>query len=128
MRVIGRMIEDLNLPVHLVAVTTVREKDGLACSSRNRYLSRKEREEAVKVNQVLFLGRELISGRIMTDSGKLIKRLSQIFSKIPHSRIDYIAVVDPETLEPMKKIRRPALLAAAVRIGKTRLIDNIIIP
>jgi len=127
-RVIERMIKDLNLPVRLVACRTVREKDGLACSSRNRYLSPKERDEAVKIYQALFLGRELVSEKIMLRSGQLIKRLNQIFSKIPKSKVDYIAVVDPETLAPMQKIRRPALLAAAVRIGKTRLIDNIIIP
>ena len=64
----------------------------------------------------------------MLDSRKLVRRLSQIFSKVPRCKIDYIAVVDPETLKPMRRIRRPALLAAAVRIGTTRLIDNIVIP
>jgi len=126
-RVIRRMIDDLNCSVRLVACPTVREPDGLAISSRNRYLSKKEREEAVKIHQVLFLGRELVSEKIMLDSRQLIRRLSQILAKIPGSKIDYIEVVDPETLEPMQKIRRPAILAAAVRIGKTRLIDNIII-
>ena len=126
-RVIDRMIQDLNLPVRLVACQTVRERDGLACSSRNRFLSPAEREEAVKVYQALFLGRELVTERIMTKAAPLIKRLTQIFSKIPKSKVDYIAVVDPMTLEPMTAIRRPALLAAAVRIGKTRLIDNIVI-
>jgi pantoate--beta-alanine ligase len=127
-KVIERMIDDLNMPVHLVACPTVRESDGLACSSRNRYLSAREREEAVKIYQALFLGRELVSAKIMTISQKLIKRLNQVFSKIPKSQVDYIAVLDPKTLEPMSTIRRPALLAAAVRIGKTRLIDNIMIP
>jgi len=127
-RVIYRMIGDLNIPVKLVTCRTVREKDGLAVSSRNRYLSKREREEAVKIHQALFLGRELVSGKVMLDSRKLVRRLSQIFSRAPRCKIDYIAVVDPETLKPMKKIRRPALLAAAVRIGTTRLIDNIVIP
>jgi len=127
-RIIRRMVDDLNMPVRIVACPTVRESDGLALSSRNRYLSRTEREEAVKIHQALFLGRELVSEKIMLDSRALIRRLSQILAKIPRSQIDYLAVVDPETLEPMSKIRRPALLAAAVRIGKTRLIDNIIIP
>jgi pantoate--beta-alanine ligase len=127
-RVIARMIDDLNFPVRLVACPTVREADGLASSSRNRYLSAREREEAVKIYQALFLGRELVAEKIMKKPAQLIKRLNQIFSKIPKCKVDYIAIVDPETLEPMKKIRRPALLAAALRIGKTRLIDNIIIP
>jgi pantoate--beta-alanine ligase len=127
-RVIRRMIEDLNLPVHLVACRTVREKDGLAYSSRNRYLSPAQREEAVKIYQALFLGRELVSHKIMLDARRLICRLMQILSTIPKSRVDYLAVLDPVTLEPMKKIRRPALIAAAVRIGQTRLIDNVVIP
>ena len=127
-RVIDRLVQDLGIPVRLVACATIREKDGLACSSRNRYLSAREREEAVKIYQALFLGRELVSEKIMTKSEQLIKRLNQVFSKIPNSKVDYVAVVDPDTLVPMTKIRRPALLAAAVRIGKTRLIDNIIIP
>ena len=127
-RVMDRMIKDLNLPVRLVACPTIRERDGLAFSSRNRYLSAKEREEAVKIYQALFLGRELVSEKIMKKPAQLVRRLHQIFSRIPKCKVDYIALADPETLEPMKKIRRPALLAAAVRIGKTRLIDNIIIP
>jgi pantoate--beta-alanine ligase len=127
-RVIDRMIKDLNMPVHLVACPTVREPDGLASSSRNRYLSPREREEAVKIYQALFLGRELVAEKIMKKPAQLMKRLNQVFSKIPKCKVDYMAIVDPETLEPMKIIRRPALLAAAVRIGKTRLIDNIVIP
>jgi pantoate--beta-alanine ligase len=127
-RVIHRMIDDLNIPVRLISCRTMREKDGLALSSRNRYLSKEEREEAIKIHQALYLGQELISGKLMRDSRKLVRRLSQIFSRVPRCKIDYIAVLDPETLEPMKKIRRPALLAAAVKIGKTRLIDNVIIP
>lgn len=127
-RVIGRMIEDLNIPVRLIACPTVREKDGLAVSSRNRYLSLAEREEAVKLYQSLYLGRELVEQKIMRDSRKLVTRLKQVLSSIPRGRIDYISVVDPVTLEPMTKIRRPALLAAALWIGKTRLIDNVVIP
>lgn len=126
-RVMGRMVEDLNIPVRLVACPTVREPDGLACSSRNRTLSRRGREEAVKLYQALYLGRELVSQRVMTDSRRLVRRLTPVLSTIPNGRIDYVAVVDPVTLEPMKKIRRPALLAAAVWIGKTRLIDNVVI-
>jgi len=127
-RVIARMAEDLNIPVRLVACPTVRENDGLACSSRNRYLSRREREEAVKLYQALYLGRELVEQKIMTDSGKLGRRLMQVLKTIPRSRVDYVSVVDPVNLQAMKKIRRPALLAAALWIGQTRLIDNVMIP
>jgi pantoate--beta-alanine ligase len=127
-RVIDRLIKDLNMPVRLVACPTVREADGLASSSRNRFLSNKEREEAVKIYQALFLGRELVSEKIMKKPAQVVARLHQIFSRIPKCKVDYIVLADPETLRSMKKIRRPALLAAAIRIGKTRLIDNIIIP
>jgi len=127
-RVIGRMIDDLKIPVRLVACPTVREKDGLAVSSRNRYLSRAEREEAVKLYQALYLGRELVERKIMQDSKKLAARLTQVLSTIPRGRVEYISVVDPITLDAMTQIRRPALLAAAIWIGKTRLIDNVIIP
>jgi pantoate--beta-alanine ligase len=127
LRVISQMVEDLNLPVHIIACGTVRERDGLACSSRNTYLSRDEREEAVKLYQALYLGRELVERRIMTNSRRLEKRLRQVLSTIRRGKIDYISVVDPLTLSPMKKIRRPALLAAAIWIGRTRLIDNVMI-
>lgn len=126
-RVISRLVEDLQMPVRVVACPTVREADGLACSSRNRYLSAQEREEAVKLYQALYLGRELVERRIMTRPDRLVRRLRGVLAAIPKSRIDYIAVVDPVTLEPMKTIRLPALLAAAVWIRKTRLIDNVII-
>jgi pantoate--beta-alanine ligase len=126
-RIIDRMVQDLDIPVRVVVCPTVRESDGLAASSRNRYLSSKERDEAVKLYQALYLGRELIEQKIMLDSQRLEKRLKQVLSHIPRSRVDYISVVDPLSLEPMKRIHRPALLAAAIWIGKTRLIDNVII-
>ena len=97
--------------MRVVVCPTIREDDGLACSSRNRYLSSKERDEALKLYQALYLGRELIEQKIMLDSARLEKRLKQILSQIPKSKIDYISVVDPVTLAPMKRIHRPALLA-----------------
>lgn len=126
-RVIDRMVRDLNLPVKIVACPTVREADGLAMSSRNRYLSKREREEAVKLYQALYLGRELISQRIMTDAKRVVKRLCGVLKTIPKSRIDYVTVADPVTLAPMTRIKRPALIAMAVRIGTTRLIDNVLV-
>jgi pantoate--beta-alanine ligase len=126
-RVIYRMVKDLQMPIYLVPCPTIRENDGLAYSSRNRYLSRPEREEAVKLYQALFLGRELVSEKMMTQAPKLIARLRQIFSRVRGAKVDYFAVVDPLTFTPMKNIRRPALLLGAVWIGKTRLIDNIVI-
>ena len=126
-RVIHQMVQDLRFPLRVVACPTMREKDGLACSSRNRYLSKKEREEAVKLYQSLFLGRELIEQRIMSEAAPLVKRLKGVIATIPRVKIDYVEVVDPTTLEPMKKIIRPAVIAAAIWIGKTRLIDNVVV-
>lgn len=127
LRVIQEMVKDLSIPVQIVPCQTIREADGLAFSSRNRYLNAKEREEAVKIHQALYLGRELIQQRIMTDGARLTKRLNQVLKTIPKSQVDYIAAVDPETLVPMAKIKTPVLLIAAVKIGKTRLIDNLLI-
>ena len=126
LRIIQRMVQDLNLPVEIIPCQTLREADGLAMSSRNRYLSSKEREEAVKLHQALYLGRELIEQKVMKNPAQLVRRLTQILSTIPKSKVDYVAVADPITLEPQKTIRRPVWLAAAVRIGKTRLIDNVL--
>jgi pantoate--beta-alanine ligase len=127
LRIIQRLAHDLNLPIEIVPCKTLREPDGLAMSSRNRYLTPKEREEAVKLHQALYLGQELISQKIMKNPEQLIHRLTQILLGIPKAKVDYVAVADPITLEPQKKIQRPVWLAVAVRIGKTRLIDNRVI-
>jgi pantoate--beta-alanine ligase len=128
LRVVQRMASDLNFPVRIIPCPTVREEDGLAMSSRNRYLSSRDREEAIKIYQALYLGRELVEKRIMTEAARLIKRLTVVLMTIPKAKIEYIAVVDPLTLEPQTTIKRPVLLAMAVRLGKTRLIDNVIVP
>jgi pantoate--beta-alanine ligase len=127
LRIIKQMADDLRFPMRIIGCPTVRESDGLAASSRNRRLSAKEREESVKLYQTLFLGRELITQKIMLDPKRLQRRLMQVISTIPKVKVDYISVVDPETLESMKRIRRPAVLAAAIYVGKTRLIDNVLI-
>lgn len=127
LKIIQKLVEDLAIPVRVVACPTVRDHDGLALSSRNQSLSVHEREESVKLYQALFLGRELMESRAIQEAPPLIRRLRQILGTIPRAQVDYIAVADPETLEPMKRIRRPALLALAVRIGRTRLIDNCLV-
>lgn len=125
--VIMQMVRDLQIPVRIVVCPTLREADGLAMSSRNRYLSKKEREEAVKLYQTLFLGREIVELRAMKKPQQLLSRLRGVIQTIPSVKIDYIELVDPVTLAPLKKVQRPALLAAAIRIGQTRLIDNVLI-
>jgi len=122
--VIRKMVSDLNMNLEIVAVPTVREPDGLAMSSRNTHLSRKEREAA------LILWKALCHAQELWDNGeRSAERLRQEMTALivgqPLARIDYVSVADPETLEELVEIDRPALVSLAVWIGKTRLIDNI---
>jgi len=124
--IISRMIKDLNFPVKVKVMPTIREKDGLALSSRNTYLSKKERNDAVVLSKALLLAQSLIdNGQRHAD--RIISRIKELISKKRSARIDYVSIVDLENLMPLKKIRPGCLIALAVRIGKTRLIDNIII-
>jgi len=124
--IIARMIKDLNFPVKLKVMPTIRENDGLALSSRNAYLNKKERNEAVVLYKALLLAQTLIdNGQRSAD--RIIKRMKQLISKKRSARIDYVAAVDLESLMPLEKIKPGCLIALAVWIGKTRLIDNIII-
>jgi len=124
--IIARMIKDLNFPVKVKVMPTIREKDGLALSSRNTYLSKKERNDAVVLSKALLLAQSLIdNGQRHAD--RIISRMKELISKKRSARIDYVSIVDLENLMPLKKIRPGCLIALAVRIGKTRLIDNIII-
>jgi len=121
--VLRRMVRDLNFPLEFVVCPTVREPDGLAMSSRNVYLSLTERQEALALKQSLELARrELAAGRTIDEVSAAMTAL--IASK-PSARIDYIAFVDLETLLPVKRHESGRLLVAmAVFVGKTRLIDN----
>ncbi len=124
--IIARMIKDLNFPVKVKVMPTIRENDGLALSSRNAYLSRKERNDAVVLFKALCLAESLIDhGQRHTD--RIISRMKQLISKKKSARIDYVVVVDLESLAPLKKIKPGCLIALAVRIGKTRLIDNTVV-
>ncbi|MCX5710339.1 MAG: pantoate--beta-alanine ligase [Candidatus Omnitrophica bacterium] len=124
--IIKRMAEDLNFPVKVRVMSTVREKNGLALSSRNAYLNKKEKEDALVLFKSLNLALLLIKGGLR-DAGRLIKRVRELISKKKSAKIDYIAIVNAETLEPLNKIRGDCLIALAVRIGKTRLIDNVLL-
>lgn len=104
----------------------VRDKDGLAMSSRNVYLNEKERKEAVILSVALKHARGLIKEGI-TDSGKIITEIRRLINTKNNARIDYISTVHPDTLEPLSKIKGRCLIALAAWLGKTRLIDNIII-
>jgi len=124
--IIKRMSSDLNFPTKIKVLPTAREKDGLALSSRNIYLSRQERHDAPVLREALHLGRNLIKSGLR-DTGKIISRISALIKKKKSAKIDYIAITHPGTLAPLKKIKGACLIALAVRIGKARLIDNIIV-
>jgi pantoate--beta-alanine ligase len=122
--VIKRMVADLNLGMEIVVVSTVRESDGLAMSSRNVYLSPEERQAATILFRALSLARQLRQGG-EKDAEKIRRQMTSLIKKEPLARIDYVSIADAETLEELNSVNRPALASLAVRIGKTRLIDNI---
>ena len=124
LRVVRRMVREQGLPVEIVAMPTVREPDGLAMSSRNAYLSPEERRAALVVPRALELAKDLVERGGERDVARLKRALERHIRREPLVRIDYIAVTDNETLEELEVIDRPALLLLAVRVGRTRLIDN----
>jgi pantoate--beta-alanine ligase len=121
--VIKRMVADLNIGIEIVVVPTVRESDGLAMSSRNIYLSPRERLAATILFKALTLARQLWQGG-EKDADNIRRQMTSLIQKEPLARIDYVSIADAETLEELSLIDRPALASLAVRIGKTRLIDN----
>ncbi len=124
-RVIEETVRRLRLPVKIKTCPIVREADGLAMSSRNRYLSKRERISARSLYQSLLLAKQLIrSGE--RDTNRIKKAVRSVLTNHA-SKIDYIEVVDPKKLLPVKQIRRPVLIALACYLGSTRLIDNLLI-
>jgi pantoate--beta-alanine ligase len=123
--VIRRMARDLNYGVRVVVAPTRRERDGLAMSSRNGYLNVNEREQAKVLWQAIEKARRAVRS---SDGGlsaaRLTRELTQFIQKRPAARVGYVAFFDPETLEPVKEVRAGVQMALAVRVGKTRLIDN----
>lgn len=122
--VIKRMVADLNMGIEIVVVPTLRESDGLAMSSRNIYLSPKERQAAMILFKALTLAWQLRRGG-EKDAEKIRRQMIALIQKEPLAQIDYVSIADAETLEELSSIDRPAVASLAVRIGKTRLIDNI---
>jgi len=122
--IIRRMVRDLNYKIDIVGVPIVREDDGLAFSSRNQYLNKEERQQATVLRKALLAAEN--SGK---KSGKeIVDLVREMISAAPLARIDYVALVDAETLQPLEKVQPNSLLALAVFFGKTRLIDNIRLP
>ena len=121
--VIRQMVADLNSPIEVVGCPTLREPDGLAMSSRNAYLSPAERTQAVSISRALFQARDAVATG-NTDAKAIIQSARSTIVAAGITSIDYVEVVDANTLELLTKLDRPARLCIAVRIGKTRLIDN----
>ncbi|MFN3282706.1 MAG: pantoate--beta-alanine ligase [Pseudothermotoga sp.] len=125
-RVIRRMVRDLNMDVEVIECPIVREPDGLAMSSRNVYLSTQEREQALALNRALKLAESLHkSGE--KNASRIIEKMTDYLSTFDKLKIDYIEIVDEESLEPVTRIDNKVIVALAVWIGKARLIDNVIL-
>lgn len=124
--VVRRMIRDLDFPIRLVVGETVREPDGLALSSRNTYLSEEDRRIAAAFPRTLFAARDA-AGRGEREASLLAGRVRRELEAAGLA-VDYVDVVDPETMEPVANALSGTALAAAVRVGKTRLIDNVLVP
>jgi pantoate--beta-alanine ligase len=126
-RVIATMVRDLNVPVRVAVVPTVREPDGLALSSRNQYLDADQRRQAVVLHKALEAARSAAaSGE--RDPARLERLMAETVATAPLARPDYARVVDADSLQPVAALDRPVLALLAVHFGGTRLIDNILIP
>lgn len=126
LQVIRCMVRDLNFPVEIVAVPTVREPDGLAMSSRNAYLSPEERRAATVLYRSLQLARQMaLQGE--RNAGRIRAAMEALLRSEPLARVDYVSLADPETLAEQDLLSPPTLVSLAVFIGKTRLIDNLLI-
>jgi len=124
--VIRRMVRDLNLPVEIVVCPIVREPDGLAMSSRNAYLNPEERQRGLVLQRSLqFVEKVFRAGE--RNAARLIAAAKDVLAREPLVRLDYFEIVDPDTLDPLDEISKPALVAVAAYVGSTRLIDNAVL-
>jgi len=126
--VIKKMVADLNFPIEIVVGKTIRESDGLAMSSRNRYLSEMERRRAVVLSQSLAEAENMIATENVRSAETIRQMIQDRILSMGGMTIDYIAVVDPVTLQELTTIETAAVILLAVRLGSTRLIDNVAIP
>ena len=121
--VIKRMVKDLNMPLTITGCPIIREEDGLAKSSRNTYLSPEERKAALVLSRSIVLGKEMVE-KGERDCKRILAAMTAEIEKEPLAKIDYVKIVDLDTMQQVEKIDRGILAAIAVYIGKTRLIDN----
>lgn len=124
--VVRRLVKDLHLDIRLVIRQTVRERDGLALSSRNVFLSTEERRIAPIFYHALLAGRRAIEAG-MTDPDSAAAIMRKVLGGEPAIRIDYLALCDPDTLEPLDRVDRQAVILGAIRLGSVRLIDNVLV-
>ena len=124
--VIEKMVSDLNMNLEIVTLPTVRESDGLAMSSRNTYLNPEQRQAATVLYRALSLAQELYS-QGEGDAEKLRREMTALIRKEPLADIEYISIADAETLDELDRVKPRALVSMAVKIGKTRLIDNVVL-
>ena len=122
--VVQRMVRDLHLDIEIVPLPTIREPDGLAMSSRNVYLSPQEREAALVLSKALRQAEELFAGG-ERDGERLRTAMRELIGQEPLAQLDYVSVADVETLQELELVEGAALASLAVRIGRTRLIDNV---
>jgi pantoate--beta-alanine ligase len=124
--VIKRMVADLNMPLEIVVCPTVREANGLAVSSRNQYLSEQQKKDAASLYRSLQECRRMIDGGV-TDARRIVDEMRKVLQEVPSIQIEYVSIVDAETLESIETVAGKVLVAVAVRVGATRLIDNILL-
>ncbi|MFC1812179.1 pantoate--beta-alanine ligase [Thermodesulfobacteriota bacterium] len=124
--VIRQMVRDLDFDIEIIGAPIIREPDGLAMSSRNSYLSPDQRASALSLYTSLIKAQSLVENGIK-DTAKIIEETSMLIKSHSETKIDYIAICNPETLVDIQTIDGPALMALAVKVGKTRLIDNLML-
>jgi pantoate--beta-alanine ligase len=124
--VVKRMVADLHMALEIFVCPTVRQADGLAVSSRNEYLTEQQKKDAVWIYKSLQKCREMIEGGV-TDSERIITQMREILNRTPSIEIEYVSIVDAETLQRVERIGGKVLAAVAVGIGSARLIDNILV-
>ena len=124
--IIRRMVRDLSYGIEIVGCPIVREADGLAKSSRNTYLSEAERQAALVLSESVFLGQKMVAEG-ETDANKIVAAMTEHIQAQPLAKIDYVSAVDGVTMDPVDRIAGTVLVAMAVYIGKSRLIDNFIV-
>jgi pantoate--beta-alanine ligase len=123
LQIVRRLVRDLNLPIEIVGHPTVREADGLALSSRNAYLDAQQRQAALCLSRSLRMA-EALARKGETRAEFILRSVTEELKKESLARVEYVSLIDAETLQDVDQLDRPAVLALAVRIGKARLIDN----